>query len=248
MSNYPVLSKAPIAEAVIEFRFSPDSTLDFNALEKIGGTMTDEFPHKENRAQKEMIWDISNKEPVYQIKDLGHVMLILRSAEKNRVVQLRTDRYSFSLVGSYSTWKKFSDEALSAWRKFNIGDRINSLSRIGIRYVNNLNLPKDRNYMERYLSIPPKIPANVNGRIEGFLNRVIIKNSEIPASSTVALALDHNKISEESFPVILDIDVFYSHSIEHNFEEISTILEKLRNFKNDIFFNSLSKEGIELYK
>ncbi|MEE8483771.1 MAG: TIGR04255 family protein [Nitrospinota bacterium] len=243
-----MLSKAPIAEAVIEFRFSPDSSLDFSALKKMGDTITDKFPLKEEKALKEMKWHFSKKEPLPQLKDLGPVMLILSSTEKNRVVQLRTDRYAFSSVGPYSTWNEFSTEAMNVWQRFDIGERINSFSRVGVRYINNLNLPKDRNYLERYLSRPPKIPENVSGGIEGFLNRVIIKNSEIPASSTIALALDHNKISEESLPVILDIDVFYSDFMEYNEGMILDVLEKLRNFKNDIFFNSLTEEGIGLYK
>jgi len=53
---------------------------------------------------------------------------------------------------------------------------------------------------------------------------------------------------QREVPVILDVDVFKICECEPSSSKVWEILAQLRNFKNLIFFKSLTQKGQEVFK
>ncbi len=51
-----------------------------------------------------------------------------------------------------------------------------------------------------------------------------------------------------SVPLILDIDVYKEVLLEPDDKEIWSIIESFHDVKNNIFFNSITKEAVEMFK
>lgn len=81
----------------------------------------------------------------------------------------------------------------------------------------------------------------------GFLTRIVVQEPSLGCTAIVTQALE--AVSEsEATPVILDIDVFKEEEFDPNGESPWAYLQKLRGFKNRIFFESITPELLELYK
>jgi uncharacterized protein (TIGR04255 family) len=75
---------------------------------------------------------------------------------------------------------------------------------------------------------------------------------EIPEPSLPAHVILTQTIEEvtaaKKLPLIFDIDVFQAGLFDAKSDEIWTILEGLRNLKNDIFFKSLTDKAKDLFR
>ncbi len=123
----------------------------------------------------------------------------------------------------------------------------NALIKIGSRFINNLNIPRNVELKEIIVNSPTS-PKGTRFEMAGFLNQMTLYDDDNSVSAIVYLGLDRNKIKEPKLPVIFDIDVFSLDVIQNENTKINENLNKLRVFKNSIFFNSLTPKGVELYQ
>jgi uncharacterized protein (TIGR04255 family) len=97
-----------------------------------------------------------------------------------------------------------------------------------------------------YLTAPPVVPDGLPQGVSSFLTRVVIHEPSTGANAVITQALE--PVGGEVAPVILDIDVFKlrPEGIEEN--DAWDTIEKLRHFKNQIFFQSITEKLKEMYK
>ncbi len=79
-----------------------------------------------------------------------------------------------------------------------------------------------------------------------FLTRVVIHDPEIDAAAIITQAFEQI-VDPKLIPIILDIDVFRQKEVISE-EEAWQTLEKLRHFKNRIFFASITEKTKELFQ
>lgn len=77
--------------------------------------------------------------------------------------------------------------------------------------------------------------------------QIVIQNPEIQATAIITQTME-KPAENKRLPLILDIDVFKETVYVDNKEEIWNDFEKLRIFKNEIFFNSITEKTKELFK
>lgn len=252
MSKHPPLKSAPITEAVIELRYPPNSVA-FEKIESFCKSLEERYPKQEVKHLTQVLFSLGkgvgqSTAPKYQ--DLGVNHIKITSEDNKRIFQVGKDRFSFIKVGKYSSWDDFSAEMLVVWSKFCESTEIKVLSRIGVRFINNLNLPSTMKELDGFLCNAPTIPSKTPSVDLGFLTRIMIANNEIEAEATISRALDPNKlkVAGDKLPVILDIDVYMVGAMVPSGDQLTRCLLKLRNYKNDIFFNSLTSKALELYQ
>ena len=250
MSNFPILKKAPIKEAIIEFRYPSIKGLSFEELEKISSPLTKKYPNKKTGYEQQIEFEITEGKGKSKVKDRIPKSVILSLPNKNNV-HLENGRFLFSKMGPYDKWELFSEEAIEAWSLVNENLNVKEFTRMGVRFINNLNLPKGEDCLKDHLQSPPKVSEEIcDISIEGFLTRLVLVNTKYnDIKAYVTLGLDHNKNPmEDTLPVILDIDVIKSGKINLDLNTVIENLSNLRNFKNELFFKSLTPVGLELYK
>ena len=77
--------------------------------------------------------------------------------------------------------------------------------------------------------------------------RLEVPNPDIEATAIITQTMD-KPTKTQRLPLILDIDVFRITEYVGKTEEMWKAFEKLRDFKNDIFFNSITKKAKELFR
>jgi len=50
------------------------------------------------------------------------------------------------------------------------------------------------------------------------------------------------------FPVMFDLDTICNQDVPYNEADAIKIFEKLRDYKNSVFFNNLTDKSLELFK
>ncbi len=247
MTEHPNLRNAPITEAAIEFRFQ-NKIEEFQILESVYSVFEKDFPEKQIiRSSKVDFAFEEDKLATTQAESLSPEGIIFYSVDKKKIIQLQRDSFSFVWVGKYSKWEEFSSEALELWNKADKTLKTNALIRIGSRFINNLNIPQNIELKEIIVNSPTP-PEGTSFEMAGFLNQMTLYDDDNSVSAIVCLGLGHNKIKEQKLPVIFDIDVFSLDVIQNENTKINENLNKLRVFKNSIFFKSLTQKGMELYQ
>jgi len=245
VEKYPILSKAPITEALIDIRIKVRDDLKIEQLSSICNFISKEYPNRKERYQWEGSLEFKKgKPPTSSASEIidGYIFI---SGDNRQIFQARLDGFTFSRLKPYETWECFRDEAYRLWHKYK---EVTSpeIIRVALRYINKMELPLPIKDFSDYLTAAPIVPAGLPQGVSSFLSRVIIHEPEIGAAGIITQALEQI-VNPNIIPIILDIDVFKQKSEGISEEEVWQILEKLRHFKNKIFFESITEKAKELF-
>nr|MBC8551408.1 TIGR04255 family protein [Candidatus Brocadiales bacterium] len=172
---------------------------------------------------------------------------LFQSPIKKKIVQARLDGFTFNKLKPYESWKAFRSEACELW---NIYCQITSpvkITRIALRYINRIEIPLPMNDFKDYVLTTPEIAPKLPQALNHFFMQLEIPNPELPAIALITQTMG-NPTANQRLPLILDIDVFSKTDFIHNDEEMWKEFEKLRKFKNEVFFNSITEKTKELFK
>jgi hypothetical protein len=137
--EYPRLPNAPITEALIDLRIDPPFESP-DVLAPVRERLKDEFPETRNIIQVQGTLSVSSDQSAsvppssVQRRDYGYAMW---TADQRRVVQVRTDGFSFSHLKPYGDWAALRADARKAWERFATQA---SVVRCAVRYVNRIEL------------------------------------------------------------------------------------------------------------
>jgi uncharacterized protein (TIGR04255 family) len=95
-----------------------------------------------------------------------------------------------------------------------------------------------------YLTAAPRIPLELPQHVTRFLSRVSIVRAD--AVSAVITQAFEGIVGPKNVTVLLDIDTFKQEDFSE--EDIWVVLEELHDFKNEIFFSSLTEEAVRLFE
>lgn len=238
------LANAPIKEALIDIQVAPGE-LQTEALNSQYERFSTEYPKREILQKSEFGLHYTAGQPTKA--RIGHSMYGYRytSQDGKHVVQFRRDGYTFSRLEPYDTWKEMKEEAARLWGVYIDAASPSLITRIATRYVNVLKLPL-RTELARYLTAPPAIPPGLHQELSGFFSRVEIQKPSIDARGIITQALESG--GQDYAQVVLDIDVFMSRQFEVQNNDYWHCLDKLRQFKNTVFFASITQTAAEQFQ
>jgi uncharacterized protein (TIGR04255 family) len=248
MARKRYLKNAPITEALIDFRVASKKDLSVESFSSLKSILSNKYPIIEERRGFETQLAIEKgASPKTSFKDLGIHGYFFKTQDKLNIVQFRVDGFTFNKLRPYTSWEEILPEALRLWKIYRDVASPESVSRLAVRYINHISIPLPVKDFSEYLISPPIVPPELPQTIGGFLMRLVIhdQNMEIAANTTQALekGLDQNSIT-----IIFDIDAFKIGEFNPDSDEINNVLGMLRNFKNDIFFCSLTEKTVEAYE
>ena len=138
------------------------------------------------------------------------------------------------------------EEALALWRQYTAVVHPEAVSRLAIRYINKLALPReDGDSLERFLLAPPIVPDGLPQRVTDFMTRVVVVDSATRITTIVNQALSLSPGGP--VPFILDLDVFKPETLPTDSAHIDRHLQSLRIPAKQAFFGSLTEETVSLY-
>jgi len=246
MARQRHLDNAPIVEAIIDLRVKSPSSFGVTDFLSLKEDLKKEYPIVEDRRLVEIGGKIEGKQVEQTIIDKGITGYFFKTSDSKNVVQFRIDGFTFSRLSPYSEWETVLSEAKRLWGLYSIKCLPELITRIAVRYINRLDLPLPIKDFADYLTAPPLVPDSLPQGVSQFLTRVVIHDADITANIIQTIK---STPKADHIGIILDIDVFKELK-ETGFEESSIWqeFEKLRDFKNRIFFESITEKTARLYE
>lgn len=227
--------RAPIAEAIIEIRCELPAETELSDLRDVADE--NEFPSAEKTLTVTGILDV-RPDGVQQTttgQQTGHVF---RSGDGRHILQARLDGFSFACLAPYERWEPFSSEAERHWYRYRIAARPRRATRLGVRYVNKIDVPAEhveiKDYLRTAVDVSPYLPQSISS----YFFQVVVPLSRFRAFATITSAIVDAE-TERAIGLILDIDTWQEVDIdlgaENSGERIERRLETLRAAKNYVF-------------
>jgi uncharacterized protein (TIGR04255 family) len=169
------------------------------------------------------------------------------SEDGSQVAQFRVDGFTFSRLPKYETFDEMRQEAQRLWVAYASCLQPEAVTRVAVRYINVMELPVGGYPLTAFLTAPPMLPNRLPQAFSSFLERLVFQEPKTGASVILTQAFE-GVAGDGRYPVTLDIDAFRDREFEPNDAAIWAFLEELRNLKNDVFFESITEQTVELYK
>lgn len=244
MAKQRHLSKAPITEALFDFRATlPPETRRIEHLAALGETYKDQYPEKKDI--HEFAYKVEFGAPHKDEKKSKQLGFRFANADNTQVIQATLGGLTFSRLHPYQEWSKLRDEATRAWQGYAEHVRPENITRLAVRYINKLSLPGPHVDFDDYLNYTPVVPKALPQSLGGFFSRIIVPDSKGECTAIITQQFQPGEKPSE-IAVMLDIDAFRERVFTDEREMWETF-EALRNFKNLIFFDSITEKCAKLF-
>ncbi|MBM2813804.1 MAG: hypothetical protein HW421_566 [Ignavibacteria bacterium] len=240
MSKQRNLYRPPIKEAVIEFQFQP--MLNFNKEELLNFQehLKENYSSSQFLDLKKFTFGVQ-MDKATEVSESQFPFQGIKLEDKTRgfVVHFLKDRLSVSKINSYNNFETLLEEFFKIYSEINNLFKLGNISRIGLRYINEINFPdRFKKYLER---TPLVFKKELSGKIKRTYNQSIFEYSDFEGAILNFIVDLKNK------KIIVDTDVFNTSIFNPTeLKKVNKILDKMRKIKNDIFFQIVSDKLEEL--
>jgi uncharacterized protein (TIGR04255 family) len=235
--------KAPIKEAIIDIQIENPSSLALDNFEKLeippqgyAGRQKVMMGQLRGQFERGILTATANQ------NQLGYAFV---GGEEKHVIQFKVNGFTFSRLAPYQTWEQLRNEAKTLWERYRQVVGPIPVVRVGLRYVNQLDLPMPIRDFRDFIRFYPEISADLPQLMAGFFLQV-----QIPQEDLGAMLFLNGAMVPPSGPdvasVVLDIDVFKQGLKLESDGEIWDMLEALRLRKNLIFEACITNNTREL--
>ncbi len=241
------LRNAPITEAIFDFRVKARAGFRGEEFAPLRSQLALRFPKMEDRRGLQTTFAVvEGKSLPPVVQDLGMQGYFFKSEDDKTIAQFRVDGFTFNRLHPYTSWQELFPSVIELWRLYSATARPEVITRLAVRYINRIPFPPGPVNLETYLRTAPVIPPELPQHLSGFLTRVTIHDPDVNIAAHVAQALEAGASGQPA--VIFDIDAFKQGEFATDDPAIEETFNRLRDFKNLIFFNSLTEETLRQFE
>lgn len=195
----------PIIEAVCEFRLTGETPWDLTVPGLVYERIRNDFPEKEQRIVPEMRVTQSSQGIKQQMAQNERMMFLTKN--RKMFVQVGTQLLAVNCLKPYPTWTDFKPKIEMAYDALANVVNIKGLERIGLRYINRIDIPESSINLRDYFGFRPYLSDSLPYPISDFIVGCVIPFIDGRDSCKIQLtdAVSENK---KSSAFVLDLDYF----------------------------------------
>lgn len=244
--KHPHLKNAPIAEAVIDFRFQPALIIEPDKISAIHKSIILDYPTIQENKEMQLGFVVGPDQTTQQTVSDSIIGYRFENSDKKFVFVASKNGFTLSKLPPYDNWDSF---VLEAKKLANIFFGIlghQTIVRTAVRYINQIQIDEIQFDFDDYLVAGPKVPEGLPDMLSEFLIRNVIPCVEKKA--LVTIIQQFNAVNSlDPVRITLDIDAVCFEEYESNSGKQWEFLNSLRELKNNAFFKSLHPKGLEKY-
>lgn len=238
----------PIVESVIEYQFAGD--VSESDRSRIAKKLKKRYPSEEiiqeiilEGSQNVMRQSMSAVGTKLSSKDRTEI-LTLSGASRPGPDQFGPATFSASQLAPYCGWEAFLGRFALEWAAVEqvIGHR--KLQRIGVRYINRIDIPGKIDNPSHWIKFGTRLPDNISPATAFTMQLVIPLDN---AQCNILIGIAPSPLPHHS-GIIFDIDVYTIAGISDKNEDRIKILHEFREKKNYIFESGITDAARELFK
>ncbi len=165
-------NSAPLVEANCDFLFEPSQPWDWTVPGLVYASIKVDFPKKKQQNVLEV--ELKADQTVAQTVKGGTARMQFLSEDEKAIIQIGPDLLAVNRLSPYLNWDNFKrliTRGLEAYRNV-VNPK--GIRRIGLRYINRIEIPEARFEIEDYLLAVPTVPEPVPQIFARWLQRVEI--------------------------------------------------------------------------
>lgn len=226
------LDNSPLQDAILEFQVSP--LVDI-VPDVVKGWDIPEYSLAAIAQSKQFsfITDFKTTSEVHT-ESAPIEGVVCRDESQGFIVHYMRDRFTINKKKPYTDFSHLMKEAQRLWHLYAESFKPDQITRIGLRYINEIVLERNVNY---YLSpdVLPPITEQLNDSTN-FYHRYEMENQ--PLNTNIQIFAD-----KKEKKLFVDIDCYSSRPFSYDEESVwKSELPSLRDFKNRLFFQITSYE------
>ena len=245
------LDDPPIVEAILNIDCDMAPSFSLEAVEESAKqAYASDFPRSEKQMSHRVVVNTLDNLITREITQPS--ALTFQTLEEKRIVQLRTDGFTFNQLSPYTGFEDFVASFLKSWEAYLRVANPLKVRQVGLRFVNRILLPLNADggiALVDYLNIGFNVlSAAQKLKLGGFLMQYQAFEPDTGNTANVVLLSQESPYSG-TLPIILDIAAIFSGSIP--LEETSKLtdrLDSLRNLKNRLFTDNLTPKCLTLFQ
>lgn len=241
---HPHYDKAPILEALIDFRVSSGAPTPLDPLGQLDLRTVGEYPTRDSINEQQVAF-VGGAQPAVSSRDVGYRYT---SADKKRVLQVQSHGFTFSRLPPYESWAPFCEEARKLWRLYISVRKPELVTRIAVRYINRLELPLPIDDFTAYLRNVPDVSPDLPQGLSGFVLQLKIPQPDLPDGMLILNQGLLDSADPRVAAVLLDVDLFHATQFKPDSDAMWDALEVLHRRKNDVFEASITDKTRELIR
>lgn len=248
--QFPRLAHAPIAEAVIDIRARAEALWDESSVRERLAPLLQAYPKIESQTEFEHQMQFGPGQDMVQThRDLGWKGLRCESADHVHIAQFNRDGFVFSRLRPYDHWEQFQGEAMRLWKVYRDLARPSAIQRLGLRFINRIDLPLGGFRPDDYLHMPAEVLKGLPLSRVGFFHRDVLGVPGYPYMVAIVRTVQPMQVAgSKRFALLLDIDVFSAEPFEVRDDLLMQRLAEMRWLKNKAFFGSITEQALESFR
>lgn len=239
--------RPPITEAVIAISFA--APMDPRDLDKVNGDFAKVYPQHQtarNMNLELVMPPSSDLAPGTNIRhdEIGHRR---SSDDQTQIVIVWPSLFVFSQLAPYPGWDEFFIRFSRDWDFFKKAVGYRRISRIGVRYINRIDIPITGNltYYEEYLKIYPNLPEEL-GHVFAYGIQTQLPYPEIEGRITInSASIPSPLLNHVSF--LFDQDIHKETNVPQNDQGLYDLLNQIHVKKNAVFEACITDRTRELF-
>lgn len=232
-------SKAPITEAVIELRFSED--LSFEDIQKRIDKFKKLYPQESRTVA--FTGEMSERGFSGTQEPIG---IRLSTGDELQVLVINKNNFTVSQLAPYVGWDNFFARFIRDLDLFldKFGNK--NFVRIGMRYINRVDVPLERVTVSDYLRVYPEIPDLGKVTAKSFA----LQSTQDLGDGQFGVTLQTANVDSPvpgAISFLLDIDLFTNNEVPRRRDRLVEVMHSMREIKNQVFEASITDKSRELF-
>lgn len=168
------------------------------------------------------------------------------SSDGRKIVNAASDGVSVHWLAPYTSGDDFWVLAESVWNCFRESYKPDQITRIGLRYINRIDLPDGPLELSEYVHLLPSEPTGFPGQTNHYFLRLLVRLDELSQATVIETPSVDAQSGNKS--ILLDVDVFQTTELPVITDSLEPIFSRFREYKNTIFESCITQKTRELFQ
>lgn len=227
----------PIVEAVCEFQFEPDSPWDLTMPGLIYAEVKDEFlKRKQVNVLSLAIGPASVQQ---QLQPIERIQFL--TEDEKSLIQVGPKLLSINRLAPYTSWEDFLPFIKKGLEAYKAVVNPKSIHRIGLRYINRIEIDADNTELKDYFEFRPfvgkNLPQDYGVFIVGIQAPYEDSRDILKLELTSAASEEPNKVA-----FVLDLDYFLVRPGAVSFDDVFDWVDRAHIHIEDVFKASITEK------